>query len=115
MHMPADPSPAAPEKKLRLRKYPNRRYYDLTHSRHLTLEEIYDFIREGYDIEVVDSKTGQDITPKVLAQIIIELDALKLDVFPVPMLHRLLRSNQKLVGNFINRYFNQPLSSFLDS
>lgn len=102
-------------KRLEIRKYPNRRYYDTTHSRHVTLEEIYQLIRDGYEVQINDSKSGQDITPKVLAQIIIDLDPPKLDVFPVPLLHRLLRSNEQLVTDFISKYFNQPLMAFLDS
>src|SRR5580765_2708356 len=103
------------ERPLLIRKYPNRRYYDSTHSRHVTLEEIYALIRDGYEVQVTDSKTEQDITHKVLAQIIIELDELKLGVFPIPMLHRLLRANRDIVGDFIGKYFNQPLTAFLDS
>jgi polyhydroxyalkanoate synthesis repressor PhaR len=111
----ADASPDPQDaKRLRLRKYPNRRYYDSTRSRHVTLEEIHKLIRDGYEIEVTDSKTGQDITAKVLGQIIIELDAPKMGVFPVSMLHRLLRSNEQLVQDFIHKYFNQPLTAFLD-
>jgi polyhydroxyalkanoate synthesis repressor PhaR len=102
-------------KRLRIRKYPNRRYYDSTRSRHVTLEEIHNLIRQGYEVEVTDSKSGQDITAKLLGQIIVELDPPKMGVFPVSMLHRLLRSNQELVGDFIQKYFNQPLTAFLDS
>lgn len=102
-------------KRLEIRKYPNRRYYDTSRSRHVTLEEIYQLIRDGYEVQIKDSKSGQDITAKVLAQIIIELDPPKLDVFPVPLLHRLLRSNEQLVTDFISKYFNQPLMAFLDS
>jgi len=102
-------------RRLELRKYPNRRYYDSTRSRHVTLEEIYALIREGYEVRVIDSKSGQDITGRVLAQIIIELDAPKLGVFPVPLLHRLLRSNERMVNDFVQRYFSAPLMAFLDS
>ncbi len=101
-------------KRLTIRKYPNRRYYDTTRSRHVTLDEIYRLIRDGYEIQVTDSKSGQDITGKVLAQIIIELDPPKLGVFPVPLLHRLLRSNERMVTDFVDKYFNQPLGAFLD-
>lgn len=102
-------------RRLKIRKYPNRRYYDITRSRHVTLEEIYALIREGCEIQVTDSRSGQDITPKVLAQIIIELDSPKLGVFPVPMLHRLLQANREIVTDFVEKYFNQPLGAFLDS
>lgn len=109
------PFPAgANDKKLEIRKYPNRRYYDSTHSRHLTLDEIRSLIQEGYDIVVTDAKTGSDITAQVLTQIILELDTAKLDSLPVPLLLRLIRMNDQLVKDFIEKYFNQALKSFLD-
>jgi len=110
----ADAQKAA-DKHLEICKYPNRRYYDSTRSCHVTLEEIHTLIQDGYDIHVVDSRTGEDITGRVLAQIIIDLDPPKLGVFPVPMLHKLLRSSEQLMQDFVQKYFNQALMSFLDS
>ena len=104
--------PAA--KRLELKKYPNRRYYDATHSRHLTLDEIQSLIQQGYDIQVTDAKTGADITAQVLTQIILELDTTKLNSFPVPLLVRVIRMNDQLVKDFIDKYFNQALKSFFD-
>jgi len=102
-------------KKVELRKYPNRRYYDGTRSRHVTLEEIYSLIRSGYDVCVTDSKTGEDITAKVLAQIILEHDAPKLTIFPVDLLHQVIRANEPLVRDFVDKYFNHALRAFLES
>jgi polyhydroxyalkanoate synthesis repressor PhaR len=99
---------------LEIKKYPNRRYYDATHSRHLTLEEIRSLIQQGYDIRVTDAKTSADITAQVLTQIILELDTPKLDSLPVPLLVRLIRMNDQLVKDFIEKYFNQALKSFFD-
>src|SRR5437588_1392581 len=101
-------------KRLELKKYPNRRYYDATHSRHLTLDEIRSLIQQGYDIQVTDAKSGADITAQVLTQIILELDTTKLNSFPVPLLVRVIRMNDQLVKDFIDKYFNQALKSFLD-
>src|SRR5208337_910219 len=101
-------------KKLEIKKYPNRRYYDATHSRHLTLDEIRSLIQQGYDITVSDGKTGDDITAQLLTQIILELETAKLDSFPVPLLVRLIRMNDQLVKDFIDKYFNQALKSFMD-
>src|SRR6267142_1332398 len=105
---------ASRDKILEIKKYPNRRYYDATHSRHLTLEEIRSLIQQGYDIRVIDAKTSADITAQVLTQIILELDTPKLDSLPVPLLVRLIRMNDQLVKDFIEKYFNQALKSFLD-
>jgi polyhydroxyalkanoate synthesis repressor PhaR len=110
MPVPTDPT----AKRLEIKKYPNRRYYDTTHSRHLTLDEIRCLIQQGYDLHVVDAKTGADITAQVLTQIILELDTPKVDSLPVPLLVRLIRMNDQLVKDFIEKYFNQALKSFLD-
>ena len=107
-------TPDAQCRKLEIKKYPNRRYYDATHSRHLTLEEIRALIQQGYDLTVTDAKTGADITAPVLTQIILELETSKLDSFPVPLLVRLIRMNDQLTKEFIEKYFNQALKSFLD-
>jgi polyhydroxyalkanoate synthesis repressor PhaR len=101
-------------KRLEIKKYPNRRYYDATHSRHLTLEEIRSMIQQGYDLRVMDAKTSTDITAQVLTQIILELDSTKLDSLPVPLLTRLIRMNDQLIKDFIEKYFNQALQSFGD-
>lgn len=102
-------------KTVELRKYPNRRYYDSTHSCHVSLEGIYDLIREGHDVRITDSKSGEDITGRVLAQIILDHDPPKLDVFPVELLHQIIRSNEQIMRDFVDKYFNQALMSFLES
>jgi polyhydroxyalkanoate synthesis repressor PhaR len=109
----AEPTDSSP-KRLEIKKYPNRRYYDATHSRHLTLEEIRSLIQQGYDIRVTDAKTSADITAQLLTQIILELDTPKLDSLPVPLLVRLIRMSDPLVKDFIEKYFNQALKSFMD-
>jgi len=106
--------PDPDSKRLEIKKYPNRRYYDATHSRHLTLDEIRSLVQQGYDLHVVDARTSTDITAQVLTQIILELDTPKVDSLPVPLLVRLIRMNDQLVKDFIEKYFNQALKSFLD-
>ena len=99
---------------LEIRKYPNRRYYDTTQSRHLTLEEILDLIRAGHDIRVTDSKTGADITAQVLTQMILELETKKVENFPIALLLNLIRSNDQFVHDFLDKYFNHALTAYLD-
>lgn len=101
-------------KRLDIRKYSNRRYYDTSRSCHLTLEEIRDLIRQGHDIRVTDSATSADITAKVLAQIILDLDSPKFDLFPADLLAQMIRANDHLVKGFYERFFGQALGAFLD-
>ena len=101
-------------KHLEIKKYPNRRYYDATRSQHLTLEDIRDRIREGYEVRVTDSKTGADITAQVLTQIVLELETSKIDSFPVALLSRMIRANDQLVKDFVEKYFNQAFAAYLE-
>ena len=46
-----------------IKKYANRRLYDASQSRHITLDDIRGLIVKGEKIRVVEDKTGHDITP----------------------------------------------------
>jgi len=100
---------------LDIRKYPNRRYYDSTRRCHVTLEDIHGLVLKGWDVHVTDSKTGGDITGKVLAQIILDFDPVKLSAFPSALLHQVIRSNEQLVRDFVDTYFNRALEAFINA
>jgi polyhydroxyalkanoate synthesis repressor PhaR len=108
------PRDEAPVPRLDVRKYPNRRYYDTTHSRHVTLEAIHGFIRGGHDVTVTDSRTGADITAQVLTQILLEFDTAKLDSFPVSLLLRVIRVNDPWMREFVETYFDRALAAYLE-
>jgi polyhydroxyalkanoate synthesis repressor PhaR len=100
---------------LEIRKYQNRRYYDSTHSRHLTLEQIHRLIIEGYNIRVLDAKTNEDITSRVLTQILLEYEPVNLDVFSNELLIRAIRVNDRLLKDFVDVYFRQAFEAFCGS
>ena len=100
---------------LEIRKYQNRRYYDSTHSRHLTLEQIHRLIIEGYNIRVLDAKTNEDITSRVLTQILLEYEPVNLDVFSNELLTRAIRVNDRLLKDFVDVYFRQAFEAFCGS
>jgi polyhydroxyalkanoate synthesis repressor PhaR len=89
---------------LDIRKYSNRRLYDATRSQHITAEDLHRLVREGYDVVVTDSATGADITHQVLAQLILEREAPKLEVFPVTLLHEIIRANQQMWKRFVEQW-----------
>lgn len=78
---------------LQIRKYPNRRYYDATRSRHVKLLDIRKAVQAGCFVCVRDSRTDEDITNQVLGQIILNDDGAKLSVVPPEALHHLIRSD----------------------
>jgi len=97
---------------LEIRKYRNRRYYDGTRSQHLSLQQIHKLIIEGYNIRVLDAKTNEDITAKVLTQILLDYEPVKLDVFSNELLTRAIRVNERLLKDFVDVYFRQAFEAF---
>ena len=55
-----------------IKKYANRRLYDASISKHVTLGDIRDLIVRGEKIRVVEDKTSEDITRLILLQVIAE-------------------------------------------
>jgi polyhydroxyalkanoate synthesis repressor PhaR len=94
---------------IRIKRYPNRRFYASHTSRYISLPEIEQLIREGASVEILDSQTGEDITRSVLMQMIAERHPDKIAMFPTPMLHSMLRAN-KLMTNFYEEYFRNALA-----
>jgi polyhydroxyalkanoate synthesis repressor PhaR len=55
-----------------IKRYGNRKLYDVRRSRYITLDGIRALVQEGDDIRVVDNDTGEDLTAVTFAQIIYE-------------------------------------------
>ena len=55
-----------------IKKYPNRRLYDTANSGYITLADVKQMVLEGIDFQVVDAKSGEDLTRSILLQIILE-------------------------------------------
>lgn len=100
---------------VQIKKYPNRRYYDATNSRHITLQEVHDMVMSGRDVCVTDSRTGDDITNLVLTQILLERDEPKLDLFPSSILHLVVRSNRQVLRTWLERSFGPFLGMLANS
>lgn len=99
---------------IQIKKYPNRRYYDATNSRHVTLQEVHDLVASGKDVCVTDSRNGDDITNLVLTQILLEQDEPKLDLFPSSVLHLMIRSNRQVLRSSMERFFG-PFQGLLST
>lgn len=54
-----------------IKRYKNRRLYDVESSRTITQTELASIVKAGYDIKVIDSTTEEDITLKVLGKVMI--------------------------------------------
>ena len=55
-----------------IKRYANRKLYNTESSRYITLRGISELIREGQEVHVIDNETGEEITPIVLSQILVD-------------------------------------------
>jgi polyhydroxyalkanoate synthesis repressor PhaR len=79
-------------KPLLIKRYASRRLYNTETSDYVTLEDIATFIREGREVQIVDLKSGDDLTRQYLLQIIAEHESKGENVLPVDVLTDLVRS-----------------------
>lgn len=83
---------AEAEKSLLIKRYASRRLYNTETSDYVTLEDIAGFIRDGREVQIVDLKSGDDLTRQYLLQIIAEHESRGENVLPVNVLNDLVRS-----------------------
>lgn len=97
--------------KVIIKKYANRRLYDTESSAYITLDRLGEMIREGREFEVVDAKTGDDITRQVLTQIIVDEEARGSTMLPVNFLKQLIG----LYGNSMQAVVPDYLDAAMDA
>jgi polyhydroxyalkanoate synthesis repressor PhaR len=91
--------------RITIKKYSNRRLYDSTNKRYVTLDNIASLIREGSEIKVIDSQSGEDLSKVILIQVILESEKNKEDILPVSFLHMLIKYGNKVAKDFFENYF----------
>lgn len=99
--------------KLHFKKYANRRLYDTEKSAYVTLDDVMQGIRQGRRVEVVDAKTGEDVTAFTLTQIILEESRKKNSLLPVPLLHLIIQYGGNILSEFFEKYLEQTLRNYL--
>ena len=98
--------------KVTIKKYANRRLYDTESSTYITLDRLAAMIREGRDFEVVDAKTGDDITHQVLTQIIVEEEARGSTMLPVNFLRQLIGLYGGQMQAAVPQYLEAAMEAF---
>ena len=77
-----------------IKRYGSRKLYDTGESRYISMQEVAELIRSGNEIEVVDNKSGEDVTVQVLTQVISE-QGRRGSLFPSSLLHDLIRAGEE--------------------
>jgi len=100
-------------KKVKLKKYANRRLYDMEKSAYVTLNQVADLIRQGRQVEVTDAKTNEDVTAFILTQIILEEAKNKNFLLPIPVLHLIVQYGDNILGEFFEKYLQQMITTYV--
>lgn len=98
-----------------LKKYPNRRLYDTQESVYVTLEDVRMMVLEKSPLQILDSKSGKDLTRSVLLQIISEQEAEGHEpLLTDKVLQQIIRFYGDSMQGVLSRYIEQSIMTFLD-
>ena len=74
-----------------IKKYPNRRLYDTANSGYITLADVKQMVLENIEFQVIDAKSGDDLTRSILLQIILDEEGGGVPMFSPEMLSQMIR------------------------
>jgi polyhydroxyalkanoate synthesis repressor PhaR len=94
-----------------IKKYANRRLYDATGSRHVTLDDIRKMIASGEKVKVVDDKSGDDLTRSVMLQVISEQEQFGTPVLSTELLESIIRFYGNPVQAMLTKYMEQSVGT----
>ena len=77
----------------KIKRYANRKLYDTTDKRYVTLDEIANLVQSGDEVEVIDNESGEDITNITLSQIIFEKQKKRDSFVPRSIFHDLIQNS----------------------
>jgi len=90
-----------------IKKYPNRRLYDTCTSAYITLADVKQLVLDSEAFQVIDAKSGDDITRSILLQIILEEESGGVPLFSPAALSQIIRfygnAMQGLMGTFLEK------------
>lgn len=95
-----------------IKKYANRRLYDMSQSQYVTLEDLCDMVKKGLDFKVIDAKTEDDLTRSILAQIIFEQESKGYNILPVSFLRQIISFYDDNLSSVLNKYLENSMHNF---
>ena len=96
-----------------IKRYGNRRLYNTETSSYVNYQDLTKLIRDGHDIQVIDSKTKADVTKSVLMQVILEEEKNQKSLLPLPFLFQIIRSREEAAQDFFKNYLASSFEAYL--
>ena len=95
-----------------IKKYPNRRLYDTKTSVYITLADVKKLVVGGEEFQVVDAKSGEDLTRSILLQIILEEETAGAPMFSSDILTQFIRSYGNAMQGMLGTYLERNMQLF---
>src|ERR1700742_1647129 len=95
-----------------IKKYANRRLYNTETSTYITLADLAGIVRAGKEVEVVDAKTGHDLTRPTLAQIILEEEGKGASMLPVNFMKQVIGFYDNGMQSVLPHYLEMAMDMF---
>lgn len=99
---------------LLIKRYASRRLYNTETSDYVTLDDISGFIRDGREVQIIDLKSGDDLTRQYLLQIIAEHESRGENVLPINVLNDLVRSYTTQAQSVVPQFLAASFEMFRD-
>jgi len=97
-----------------IKKYPNRRLYDTQTSTYITLADVKQLVLDHENFQVVDAKSGEDLTRPILLQIILEEEAGGMPMFSAQMLSQVIRFYGNAMQGMMGSYLEKNIQAFIE-
>jgi polyhydroxyalkanoate synthesis repressor PhaR len=97
-----------------IKKYPNRRLYDTRTSSYITLADVKQMVLRQEEFQVVDAKSGEELTRQILLQIILEEEQAGKPLFSSDLLSQLIRFYGNAMQGLLGVYLEKNIRAFQD-
>jgi polyhydroxyalkanoate synthesis repressor PhaR len=97
-----------------IKKYPNRRLYDTQTSTYITLADVKQLVLEQEEFQVIDAKSGEDLSRQILLQIILEEESGGVPMFTAQMLAQIIRFYGNAMQGMMGSYLEKNIQAFID-
>ena len=96
-----------------IKKYANRRLYDASQSRHITIDDIRNMVIAGVRVKVIEDKSNEDITRLVLLQVIADQEQFGRPILSTSLLESMIRFYGNSMQGYFSSYLEKSVETFI--
>ena len=89
-----------------IKKYANRKLYDTTGKRYLTMDHLAELIKSGEEVSIIDNETGDDLTSAIISQLLAREDTHTDKAVPSHVLMQMLRKGRGTLFGYGKKYIS---------